>query len=183
MGERSAEKLVEAIAQSRHTSLQRLLFALGIPGVGESTALSLAKHFGALRGLQTATLEQICEVEDVGPTIGASIERFFADERHRREVARLHELLEFDEPGPSRPQAEQQLAGLIVVLTGALSGITREQATQALIAQGARVSGSVSAKTSYVVAGTDPGSKLARAEALGVPVLDEAGLRELLARR
>jgi len=181
MGEKSAAKLVAAIDRSKRTTLARLLYALGIPGVGDSTAAALAAHFGALDALQNAPVEQILEVEDVGPTIAASVHDFFADRRHREQLRRLRELgLSFPEPGPSAPRSAPPLAGKTVVLTGTLAGLTREAATERLLALGARVSSSVSAKTSYLVAGAEPGGKLARAHALGVPVLDEAGLLELL---
>jgi DNA ligase (NAD+) len=183
MGEKSAAKLRAAIQRSKRTTLPRLLYALGIPGVGESTAAALAAHFGSLAGLQNAAVEQILEVEDVGPTIAASVHDFLADDRHRDELRRLRELqVTFEEPGPAVREAAAALplAGKTVVLTGTLSGMTREQAVERLSARGARVSSSVSARTSYVVAGADPGGKLARAQALSVPVLDEAGLLELL---
>ncbi len=183
MGEKSAGKLQTAIERSKRTTLPRLLYALGIPGVGESTAAALAAYFGSLQALQNAAMEQIVEVEDVGPTIAASVHGFFADKRHREQLRRLRELgLTFPEPGPAARRAHTTLPleGKTVVLTGTLSGLTREQAAERLIARGARVSGSVSARTSYVVAGDDPGSKLARAQTLGVPVLDEAGLMQLL---
>ncbi len=187
MGEKSAMKLVAALERSKHTTLERLLYALGIPGVGETTARDLAHHFGSLQGLQEATIEQIQAVPDVGPTIAASIHSFFADERHRRQIAELRALgVSFEEPGPAEPPATNSalpLAGITVVLTGSLSTMTREHAAELLRARGARVSSSVSAKTHYVVAGADAGSKLARAQALGVPVLDEQGLAELLERQ
>src|SRR6185437_1587318 len=184
MGERSVAKLLAAIERSKQTTLPRLLYALGIPGVGESTARALAEHFGTLESIQHASLEQILEVADIGPTIGASVHSFFADERHRRQLTQLRELgVRFPE-GPPVRQHEQSalpLHGVTVVLTGTLTGLTREEAAERLTALGAKVSGSVSKRTRYVVAGADPGSKLARAEALGITVLDEAGLMQLLA--
>ncbi len=183
MGDKSAAKLVAAIERRKHTTLPRLLYALGIPGVGESTAAALASYFGSLDGLLSAPLEQILEVEDVGPTIAGSVRDFFADTRHREQLRRLRELgLTFPEPGPAprRVASTLPLSGKTVVLTGTLAGMTRDEAAERLIALGARVSSSVSAKTSYVVAGAEAGSKLARAQALGVPVLDETGLLELL---
>ncbi len=185
MGEKSGAKLLNAIEHSKHTTLPRLLYALGIPGVGEATARTLAEHFGTLRGLQGADVEQIIEVPDVGPTIAASIHSFFADERHRRQIARLRQLgVQFAESVPSRAAESETLplAGVTVVLTGTLKHLTRDEAEQRLQALGAKVTGSVSKRTSYVVAGADPGSKLARAQALGIAVLDEAGLKGLIAR-
>ncbi len=185
VGEKSAAKLIAALERSKHTTLPRLLYALGIPGVGESTAKALCDHFGALDALRAATLEQIMEVPDVGPTIAASVHEFFADERHREQLERLRAAgLTFPETAPAAAakRAALPLAGMTIVLTGTLSAMTREQAEERLGARGARISASVSKQTSYVVAGLTPGSKLARAQQLGIPVLDEAGLEELLAR-
>ncbi|HEX4050753.1 MAG TPA: NAD-dependent DNA ligase LigA [Steroidobacteraceae bacterium] len=184
MGEKSVAKLLAAIERSKQTTLPRLLYALGIPGVGETTARALAGHFGALESIQQADLEQILEVPDIGPTIGASVHSFFADERHRRQLAQLRELgLRFPEGPPARRPEQHALPlhGVTVVLTGTLTGLTREEAAERLTALGAKVTGSVSKRTRYVVAGADPGSKLSRAEALGVTILDEAGLMQLLA--
>jgi DNA ligase (NAD+) len=186
MGEKSASNLMAAIEHSKHTTLPRLLNGLGIPGVGESTARALADHFGSLDALQAATLEQIQQTPDVGPVVGASIASFFSDPRHRRELTRLRESgLQWPEGPPARTSdpGKLPLSGLTVVLTGTLEGITRDEASEQLTALGARVSGSVSKKTSYVIAGAEAGSKLARAQELGVPVLDERGLSDLLSRK
>ena len=185
MGEKSAANLLSAIDRSRHTSLPRLLYGLGIAGVGESTARALADHFGSLEALQAASEEQVLEVADVGPVIAASVRAFFANPRHARELKRLRELgVQWPEAAPQAAQAASlPLAGLSIVLTGRLEHITREEASERLVALGARVSSSVSKKTSYVIAGAEAGSKLTRAHELGVPVLDEAGLAALLSRR
>jgi DNA ligase (NAD+) len=183
MGEKSAANLVAAIAHSRHTTLPRLLHGLGIPGVGESTAKALADHFGALEPLQAASSAQIEEVADVGPVIAADVQAFFADERHAQEIRKLREHGVSWPDGPpaaARKPAQAPLSGVIVVITGTLSGLTREQASERLQALGAKISGSVSKKTGYVVAGSEAGAKLTRAQALGVTVLDEAGLDRLL---
>jgi len=183
MGEKSAANLMAAIERSKQTTLPRLLNGLGIPGVGESTAAALASHFGALEALQSASAEQILEVADVGPVIAASVHEFFADARHARELTRLRQFgLSWTEgpPASARSAVAAPLAGVTVVLTGSLEGMTREEATERLIALGAKVSGSVSKKTAYVVAGAEAGSKLTRAQELGVPVIDESGLRQLL---
>jgi DNA ligase (NAD+) len=183
MGEKSAANLVAAIDHSRHTTLPRLLHGLGIPGVGESTAKALADHFGSLERLQAAGSEQIEEVADVGPVIAADVQAFFADARHAEEIRKLRgHGVSWPEgpPALARKRADAPLAGVIVVLTGTLAGMTREQASERLEALGARISGSVSKKTSYVVAGSEAGAKLTRAQALGVAVLDEAGLGRLL---
>ncbi len=185
MGEKSAANLLAAIEHSRATTLPRLLNALGIPGVGETTAKSLAEHFGSLQALERASLEQLLEVPDVGPVIAASVQGFFDDTRHRTELERLRELGVHWKEGPGVSAADRAalpLAGVSVVLTGTLSGMTREQARARLAALGAKVSGSVSKQTGYVIAGAEPGSKLERARELGVTVLDEAGLAQLLQR-
>jgi len=183
MGEKSAANLVAAIEHSRNTTLPRLLLGLGIPGVGESTAKSLADHFGALERLQAATRAQIEEVADVGPVIAADVQAFFADKRHAEEIRKLRKHgVSWPEGPPAavRTPADSPLAGVIVVLTGTLTAMTREEASERLAALGAKVSGSVSKKTSYVVAGSDAGSKLTRARQLGIAVLDDAGLKQLL---
>jgi DNA ligase (NAD+) len=184
MGEKSAANLLQATAHARATTLPRLLHALGIPGVGESTARALAEHFGSLKALQAATAEEILEVPDVGPVIGASIHEFLADERHRRELERLRQQgVHWPESAPASRRTPRALEGVTVVLTGSLEGWTREEASAQLVALGAKVSGSVSKKTRYVIAGAEAGSKLDKARALGVRVLDESGLGQLLAGR
>ncbi|MGA8705355.1 MAG: NAD-dependent DNA ligase LigA [Steroidobacteraceae bacterium] len=183
MGEKSAANLVAAIEHSRKTTLPRLLLGLGIPGVGESTAKSLADHFGSLERLQAASSEQIEEVADVGPVIAADVQAFFADERHAEEIHKLRRHgVSWPEgpPAAARAPVAAPLQGLTIVLTGSLAGMTREEAAERLAALGAKVSGSVSKKTSYVVAGSEAGSKLSKAEQLGVPLLDESGLERLL---
>jgi DNA ligase (NAD+) len=183
MGEKSAANLVAAIAGSRETTLPRLLLGLGIPDVGEATALALARHFGTLERLMDANEAQIQQVEDVGPIVAAEVAAFFASEDHRSVIKSLRDkgVSWPDVPG-ARDAAAGALAGRTFVLTGTLTSMTREEAEEALVARGAKVTGSVSKKTSYVVAGTEAGSKLARARELGVPVLDEEQLRALLER-
>jgi len=186
MGEKSAANLVAAIERSKATTLPRLLHGLGIAGVGETTAKALADHFGSLAALQDASLEQILEVPDIGPVIAASVQSFFHDSRHRSELKRLQTLGVHWPEGPPAAAAGRgalPLSGLTVVLTGTLPGLSRDQAAERLTALGAKVSGSVSKKTSYVIAGAEAGSKLARARELGVPVLDEQGLEQLLRRK
>ena len=180
MGEKSAARVVAAIDKARQTSLPRLLHGLGIADVGEATATALAAHFGTLAALEAASIEQVQEVPDVGPVIAASVQGWFADPGHRAELARLRAAGLHWPEGPPPERSSLPLAGLTVVLTGALESMTREAAGEALRTLGARVAGSVSAKTSYLVAGSDAGSKLARAQSLGVKVLDEAGLARLL---
>ncbi|MGA2860659.1 MAG: NAD-dependent DNA ligase LigA [Steroidobacteraceae bacterium] len=184
MGEKSAANLVAAIEHSKGTTLPRLLHGLGIAGVGESTAKALAEHFGSLGALENASMQQILEVSDIGPVIAASVQSFFQDARHRNELKRLRALGMHWPEGPAAAEtAALPLSGLTVVLTGTLPALSRDAAAERLTALGARVSGSVSKKTSYLIAGADPGSKLTRAQQLGIPVLDERGLEELLRRK
>jgi DNA ligase (NAD+) len=180
MGEKSAGNVLAALAQARTTTLPRLLHALGIPGVGEATAAALAAHFGTLDALMAAGAEQVQQVPDVGPVIAASVQGWLADPAHRDELARLREAGLAWPEGPPAPRTSLPLAGLAIVLTGTLATMTREAASEALRALGAKVAGSVSKKTSYVVAGAEAGSKLAKAQELGVPVLGEDGLARLL---
>ena len=180
MAERSAAKLVEALERSKQTTLSRLLFALGIREVGEVTAGQLARHFGTLEAVAAADSERLSAVPDVGPVVAAHIEAFFR-EAHNREV--ISELLEAGvEYAPEEPVRADDLPldGQTFVLTGALARMTRSEARQALESLGAKVASSVSKNTTAVIAGADPGSKLAKAESLGVPVLSEDELLELL---
>jgi DNA ligase (NAD+) len=181
MGEKSAANLIEAIEHSKKTTLPRLLYGLGIPEVGEATALALARHFGTLEALLAADEARIQQVPDVGPVVAAHVAAFFASPEHRSVIKALRDKGVTWPDMPAAPVEEAgTLAGRIFVLTGTLAGMTREAAQEALIARGAKVSGSVSKKTSYLVAGADAGSKLEKARALGVSVIDEAQLRRLL---
>ena len=180
MGEKSAANLVAAIDESRSTTLPRLLYGLGIREVGEATALALARHFGSLERLMRADAAAIEQVPDVGPVVAAHVAAFFASEEHRKVIKALRDK------GVTWPDLEPTavgaapLAGRTFVITGTLSAMTREQAQEALTALGAKVAGSVSKKTTGVVAGAEAGSKLAKAQELGVPILDEAQLQQLL---
>ena len=182
MGEKSAANLLAAIEKSKNTTLPRLLYGLGIREVGEATALALARHFGTLEGLMSADESAIRQVPDVGPVVAAHVAAFFASDEHRRVIKALRD------EGVKWPDIERTaatagppaLSGRTVVITGTLGSMSREQAQEALTARGARVSGSVSKKTSFVVAGSEAGSKLAKARELGVPVLDEQQLIALL---
>ena len=181
MGEKSAANLAAALQRARDTSFARFLIALGIRHVGEGVAELLAAHFGDLDPLLSATAEEIDAVPGIGSTIAESVARFFADPRNAAEVKRLRERgVRWTAASPRR-RGEGPLAGRTFVLTGTLPNLTREEAKARIEDAGGRVTGSVSKKTSYVVAGAEPGSKLAKAEELGVPVLDEAGLEALLA--
>ncbi len=175
-----AHNLVNAIDVSRATTLDRLLFALGIPDVGESTAKTLARYFGALDPLMDADENALREVPDVGPIVAAHIANFFAESHNREVINALRERgVHWPEGAPQR-SADGPLAGKTVVLTGGLSAMTRDQAGARLEALGAKVSGSVSKKTSIVVAGEAAGSKLAKAEELGIEIWDEAALLAFL---
>ncbi|HBI83099.1 MAG TPA: DNA ligase [Alcaligenaceae bacterium] len=178
MGMKSAEKLVEAIQKSKHPLLGRLIFALGIRHVGETTARDLAIHFGSIEALMSADLDRLLDVPDVGPVVAGSIVRFFA-EPHNIEVVRALQAQGVSPRAEDAPQSSG-LSGKTFVLTGTLPVWSRDEASEKIIAAGGKVSGSVSRKTHYVVAGEDAGSKLVKAQELGVAVLDEAGLRKLL---
>jgi DNA ligase (NAD+) len=180
MGEKSAENLVAALARAKQTTLARFLIALGIRHVGEGVAELLAGHFGDLDPLLAASREELEAVPGVGPTIAESVARFFADARNHAEVEKLRERGVRWPKAPARRRGEGPLAGKTFVLTGTLAGMSRADAKERIEARGGKVSGSVSKKTDYVVAGSDPGSKLERARELGVEVLDEAGLGALL---
>jgi DNA ligase (NAD+) len=183
MADKSAANLVAAIEKSKRTTLARFLYALGIRHVGESTAKDLAKHFGKLDAIMDASVEQLLEVNDVGPVVAQSIRTFF-DQPHNREVAEQLRAagVHWDEhEGAQRRAGPQPLAGKTLVLTGSLPALTRDEAKELIEAAGGKVTGSVSKKTDYVVAGEEAGSKLDKARELGVTVLDEDGLRALLA--
>jgi DNA ligase (NAD+) len=182
MGEKSAASLVANIAASRKTTLARFLYGLGIRHIGETTAKDLARHFGSIRRLMAASVDELLEVGDVGPIVAASVHAFFAEPHN---VAVIEALLaagfEWPESEGTARAAPQPFAGKTFVLTGTLPALSREDAKEMIESLGGKVAGSVSKKTDWVVAGAEAGSKLAKAEALGVPVLDEAGLLALLA--
>lgn len=180
MGERSANKLVQAIDRSRATTLPRFLFALGIREVGEATALALAVHFGDLDKLSRASVAEVQQVPDVGPVVAAHVVAFFSAAAHREVIARLR-AAGVRWPRLAAPErSAQPLAGMTFVITGTLQAMTRDEAQKAVLALGGRVSGSVSKKTRYLVAGAEPGSKLRKATGLGVPVLEESAFLALL---
>jgi DNA ligase (NAD+) len=181
MADKSAANLVAALAKSRHTTLARFLYALGIRHVGEATAKDLAAHFGRLDRILDASEAQLLEVNDVGPVVAHSIHTFFQQAHNREVVEQLRAAgIRWDEHDGVAAAAPKPLAGLTVVLTGTLPTLTRDEAKDLLEAAGAKVAGSVSKKTAYVVAGEEAGSKLDKARELGVAVLDEDGLRALL---
>jgi DNA ligase (NAD+) len=183
MAEKSAANLLAGLAGSKDTTLARFLFALGIRQVGETTAKDLARHFGSLDRLVAAPVEHLLEVPDVGPVVAHSVRLFF-DQPHNLEV--LQALRDAGlrwaegEGQAAQAAAPLPLSGKTFVLTGTLPTLSREDAKALIEAAGGKVAGSVSKKTHYVVAGSEAGSKLDKANELGLMVLDEAGLRELL---
>ncbi|HEY4038476.1 MAG TPA: NAD-dependent DNA ligase LigA [Burkholderiaceae bacterium] len=184
MGEKSALNLLQAIERSRHTTLDRFIFALGIRHVGESTAHALAAHFGNLDALIGANEAALLEVADIGPVVAQSIRRFLDEPHNEQVIAALRKAgVQWPESAAIRdsaPRIDGVLVGRTFVLTGTLSGLTRDEAAEMILAAGGRVSGSVSRKTDFVVAGEDAGSKLERARELGVRVIGESELRQLL---
>jgi DNA ligase (NAD+) len=180
MAQLSAQNMVDALEKSKHTTLPRFLFGLGIRHVGEATAKELARHFGKLDAIMDATEEQLLTVADVGPIVAKSIRTFF-DQPHNREVVEQLRACGVTWPeGEPAPVAAQPLSGQTFVLTGTLPTLGREEAKALIEAAGGKVAGSVSKKTSFVVAGAEAGGKLDKALVLGVAVLDEAQLKEML---
>jgi DNA ligase (NAD+) len=183
MADKSAQNIIGALEKSKQTTLPRFLFGLGIRHVGEATAKDLAKHFGKLDQLMDASVDHLLMVNDVGPIVAQSIRTFF-DQPHNREVVEQLRAcgITWPEHDPSdAAMADLPLVGKTLVLTGTLPTLAREDAKAMIEAAGGKVAGSVSKKTHYVIAGEEAGSKLDKAQALGVPVLDEAGLLALLA--
>jgi DNA ligase (NAD+) len=185
MAAKSAQNVLDALEKSRDTTLARFIYALGIRNVGESTAKALAQHFGNLDALlHAAAFEgglQLLEVPDVGPVVARSIAEFLTDPVNLELVARLRRELRWKEGEHVMTRPAGALAGKTFVLTGTLPTLSRDEAGAMIEAAGGKVSGSVSKKTAYVVAGAEAGSKLAKAEELGLAILDEAGLLALLA--
>ena len=179
MAEKSAANVVAAIERSKQTTLARFIYALGIRNVGETTARDLARHFGGIEALMAADSESLQRVSDVGPVVAESIAQFFAEPHNRKVVRQLIEAGVTVENLPAAGRS-RSLEGKSFVLTGTLPSLTRDQAKERIEQHGGRVGGSVSKKTDYVVAGAEPGSKYDKALALGIPVIDEAQLLELL---
>jgi DNA ligase (NAD+) len=180
-GEISARNLLAAIDASRDRPFNRVLYALGLPGVGYVTAEALADHFGSIDALRAADPEQIQEVEGVGPVMAEQIAESLADEGTWELIEKLRKHgLKMEQEGPRRPARGGPLDGKTLVLTGTLPNLTREEANALIKQAGGKVTGSVSKKTDYVVAGEDPGTKMQKAEELGTEILDEAGLRGLV---
>jgi DNA ligase (NAD+) len=180
MAEKSATNLVKALQKSKETTLARFIYALGIHDVGETTAQTLANHFGSLDKLQKARQEQLIEIPDIGPAVSESILHFFA-QAHNREVIEKLQAAGIHWPAIKvKSDAELPLKDQTFVVTGTLASMSRDEAKTALQALGAKVTGSVSKKTNYVVVGENPGSKADKAEALGVEMLDEQAFLKLL---
>jgi DNA ligase (NAD+) len=179
MGEKSAQKLQSAIESAKHTSLPRFLYALGIRDVGEATAAALALYFPDIADLRRAGEEEIQRVPDVGPVVARQVAAYFCDAGNAEVVDRLLAAGISWPPGALRERAGS-LLGKSFVLTGSLESLSRDQAAEAIQSLGGKVSGSVSKKTDFLVAGAEAGSKLKKAEQLGIAVLDEAGFLQLL---
>jgi DNA ligase (NAD+) len=177
--EKSVDNMLAAIETSKQRPFGRVLFAIGIEGIGGITGRNIAQRFRSIEALMDASAEQIADTPGIGPIVGQLIHDQLQDEQMRALIADLRALgLRLEEEGP--PPGEGPLAEKTVVLTGTLPTLTREQATERILAAGGRVTTSVSRRTDYVVAGEAAGSKLEKAERLGVPVLDEDGLEALL---
>ncbi len=182
MGDKSAQNLLAGLSASKHTTLPRFLFALGIPNVGETTAKDLARHFGSLDRIAKASVEQLLEVADVGPIVAESVRAFFSEPHNQEVLQQLREAgITWEESDGTADTRPKPLLGKTLVLTGTLPSLSRDEAKDLIETAGGKVSGSVSKKTHYVVAGEEAGSKLDKARELGIPVLDEAGLQALLA--
>ena len=184
MAEKSAQNIVKALEKSKRPTLARFVYALGIRNVGEATAKDLARYFGALDNIASADAAALQEVPDVGPVVAESIAQFFSESHNREIIAQLRDPeiggIEIQEGQGSRSASAGRLSGQIFVLTGTLPTLKREEAKEMIEAAGGKVSGSVSSKTDYVVAGEEAGSKLAKAQELGVAVIDETALLQLL---
>jgi DNA ligase (NAD+) len=179
MGEKSAQKLQSAIEAAKHTTLPRFLYALGIRDVGEATALALAQFFPDISQLRRAAEEEIQRVPDVGPVVAKQVAAYFQDADNAAVVDRLLAAgIAWPRPAPAGAGSTQR--DKTFVLTGTLESLTRDEATDAILQRGGKVSGSVSKKTDYVVAGAEAGSKLKKAEQLGIAILDEAAFLNLL---
>ncbi len=182
MGDKSAQKLVDAIEKSKTTTLPRFLFGLGIRHVGETTAKDLARHFGDIHKLMDASVEQLLEVQDVGPIVAQSVNDFFKQPHHKTIVDLLIAAgITWPAIAGTASDAHRPLLGKTLVITGTLPTLSRDEAKDLIEAAGGKASGSVSKKTDWLVAGEEAGSKLDKARELGIAILDEAGLRALLA--
>jgi len=186
MAEKSAQNILEALDKSRKTTLARFIYALGIRNVGEATAKDLARHFGSLDAIEGADLEALQQVPDIGPIVAESILNFFAEHHNVETIDNLIKSVEEGGAGVHWDEHDGQAAakgvflGKTLVLTGTLPNLTRDDAKALIEGSGGKVSGSVSKKTDYVVAGSEAGSKLDKAQELGIAVIDEVELLQLL---
>ena len=180
MAEKSADNLLAQIERSKETTLERFLYALGIPQVGTASAELLAEHFGSLEAVMEAEPQTLQQVHGIGPRMAEDVQRFFREQHNREVIDALRRAGVRWRAGEARSRTAQTLAGKTFVLTGGLSTMTRDEAKRSLKARGAKVAESVSKKTDYVVAGEDPGSKLDKARELGIDVIDETALKQLL---
>jgi DNA ligase (NAD+) len=180
MAEKSAANVQAAIEASKKTTLARFIFALGIRNVGEATAKDLARHFGNLDAVMVADEAALQLVPDVGPVVAQSIAQFFAEQHNKDVIKDLRDAKVHWDEGVGSPVSTSSISGKTFVLTGTLPNLTRDEAKERIECLGGKVSGSVSKKTDYVVAGAEAGSKLAKAQELGVVVLDEIQLKEML---
>jgi DNA ligase (NAD+) len=180
MGKKSAQNLLEEIEESRKLDFWRVLFGLGIRHVGERTAQLLAEHFGSMEALEQASKEELEQVQEVGPKLAESIYDFFRERQNRELIDRLRRQGIKMEAAVQRPRQRQVLAGKTFVITGTLAGMSREEATALIEQHGGRVTSAVSKKTNYLLAGEEAGSKLDKAQQLGVEILDENTLKKML---
>ena len=180
MAEKSAQNVLDALEKRRETTLPRLLFGLGIRHVGEATAKDLARHFGSLDRIMDASVDELLQVNDVGPVVAQSIRTFFEQAHNREVVEQLRAAGVHWPENDGEHNTPQPLLGKTFVLTGTFPTLKREDAKAMLEAAGAKVAGSVSKKTDYLVAGAEAGSKLAKAQELGLLIIDETQLLELL---
>lgn len=179
---KSAQNLIDSLERSKTTTLERFLHALGIGQVGEATAQQLADHFGSLQAIISAPVDDLEKVPDIGPVVAASIHTFFNQPHNAAVIKKLRQAeVTWPEYSTARENKESPLSGKTFVLTGALSGMSRDEASRRLRDLGAKVAGSVSRKTDFVVAGSDPGSKAAKAEQLGVAIVGETEFFDMIA--
>ena len=183
MGDKSADKLLKAIEKSKSTTLARLLYALGIREVGEATAASVAAHYGRLSNVVAASLDDLQAIDDVGPVVAARVRTFFDEQHNIDEISRLQKFgVSWPESDPVQTKSDGSLSGKTFVITGTLPSMTRDEARDLIRSLGGKVTGSVSKKTDFLVAGEKAGSKLSKAEELGIRVLSEGELTSLAAK-
>ena len=181
LAQKSAQNLVDALEKSKTTTLTRFLYALGIGQVGETTAQQLASHYGALDPIMCAGVEDLQQIQDIGPVVAESIYTFFRQPHNVSIIKKLQQAgVTWSEQSPGDAVHDKKLSGKTFVLTGTLSSMSRDDAKQRLQSLGAKVTGSVSKKTDYVVIGSDPGSKATKAEQLDIEMLDEAQFLKLI---